>query len=68
MFLKDCESLRGHGCNFVGMIVLLRSREVPIPGIIFEAKENEMAQILDKIDFKASNEWLKHFKNLITTF
>jgi hypothetical protein len=41
----------------------LRSREVPIPGIILEAKENKMAQILDKIDLKASNEWLEHFKN-----
>jgi hypothetical protein len=43
--------------------VLLRSSEAPIPGIVFEARENEMAQILDKSDFKTSKGWLKHFKN-----
>lgn len=40
----------------------MRSREVPISGIIVEARENEMAQILDETDFKASIGWLEHFK------
>jgi hypothetical protein len=44
--------------------VPLSSREVPVS----RARENEMAQILDKIDFKASNGWLEHFKNQTQRF
>jgi hypothetical protein len=46
----------------------LRSREVPISGIILDARENKMAQILNKTDFKASNRLLEHIKNQAQRF